>query len=122
MSRRQGGNVAPMHPAGKRDQSAGRGRAQASRKGGNALEQRDVEHVPQCVADVTRLGRRRALLQVWRRRAKTISDYQKAGTAAKEFTVELAVGFLDRQRRQQVVNGVLVFLQRGGQLPFQEQL
>lgn len=56
-----------------------------------------MEHVPQGVADVTRLGGRRALLQVWRRRAKTIiSDHQKAGTTAKDsLSSSLSASWID---------------------------
>lgn len=73
MSCRQRGNVAPVHPARAITVSA-RG-SESLEKSGNALEQRDVEHVPQSVTDVARLGGRRALLQVWR---------PKAGSAAME--------------------------------------
>lgn len=73
MSCRQRGNVAPVHPAQAITVSA-RG-SESLEKSGNALEQRDVEHVPQGVTDVARLGGRRALLQVWR---------PKAGSATTE--------------------------------------
>lgn len=80
----------------------------------DSLQQRDVQHVPQRVADVPRLDRRRrALLQVCRNRKPitvTVSSFALNQTPSKRLTVELGVGLLNRERRQKVMHRVFVFL------------